>query len=170
MMKKRRLEAQIFFTEYGCLEIKARDDHLHQISLDGDPLRKTQESPLLDSLKHDLRKYFNGEKVDFSSYAIDLSGFTPFQKKVLMAVRNIPWGETSSYGDIARRINHPMAYRSVGNALAKNRLPIIIPCHRVLRSDGSLGGFSAGIRWKKILLRLERTSESWIEAFQSETP
>lgn len=86
---------------------------------------------------------------------LDLSGLTPFQKKVLEVVKTIPYGETRSYKWVAERIGNPKAVRAVGQALKKNPYPGIIPCHRVIRSDGKLGGYSKGTQKKKKLLKQE---------------
>ena len=102
----------------------------------------------------DLARYFSGERVSFDHYPIDLSGFTEFQRKVYAATRAIPPGEVRTYGDIARQIGQPGASRAVGNALGRNPACIVIPCHRVVATNG-LGGFTGGLRWKRALLRLE---------------
>ncbi|MGD0779925.1 MAG: methylated-DNA--[protein]-cysteine S-methyltransferase [Dehalococcoidales bacterium] len=102
-----------------------------------------------------FRDYFNGRRADFPD-KLDLNEATPFQRKVWQAARRIPYGQTRSYGWIARQIGKPGAARAVGQALGKNPLPIIIPCHRVLSSDGGLGGFSGGLKMKKYLLALEK--------------
>ncbi len=85
-----------------------------------------------------------------------MEGYTQFQKSVWEAVCKIPYGHTYSYGYLARQIGNPKASRAVGQALKKNPVPIIVPCHRVVNSDGSIGGFSGGNQWKKILLALEK--------------
>ena len=100
--------------------------------------------------------YFGGVETAFS-FSLDLRGYTDFQKDVLTATYSIPYGQLQSYGWIADRIGRPGAARAVGQALGLNRLPILVPCHRVVRSDGSLGGFSAGLHWKKRLLNLENS-------------
>lgn len=101
-------------------------------------------------------RYFAGEKVDFSHFPVDLSSLTPFQREVLEEVREIKWGEVRSYEEIGERLGDRRKARAVGQALARNPIPIIIPCHRVIRKDGGLGGFSWGLEWKILLLRLER--------------
>jgi len=101
-----------------------------------------------------LNDYFNGKRVSFPD-ELDLSEATPFRCKVWEATCLIPHGETTSYLGIARQINKPEAARAVGQALGKNPLPIIVPCHRVLESNGGLGGFGGGLRMKKNLLNLE---------------
>ncbi len=101
--------------------------------------------------------YFSGHSVDFTD-RLDLSGATPFQRRVWQAARLIPYGETRSYSWVAGQIGKPKAARAVGQALGMNPLPVIIPCHRVLASDGGLGGFSGGIATKRFLLSLEGAS------------
>lgn len=102
-----------------------------------------------------FRRYFEGKKEDFTSLAIDFITGTPFQKSVWLEARKIPYGATETYKSLAQRLNH-RGYRSIGQALSKNPLLLVIPCHRVLGSDGGLGGFSAGLELKKYLLDLER--------------
>jgi methylated-DNA-[protein]-cysteine S-methyltransferase len=87
--------------------------------------------------------------------AVDLGGFTEFTKDVLAAVYRIPWGAVSSYGGVAGMTGNPAAARAVGGAVARNPVPLVIPCHRVLRSDGSIGGWSGHPGWKDWLLELE---------------
>jgi methylated-DNA-[protein]-cysteine S-methyltransferase len=113
----------------------------------------------LPDLQEHIIAYFEGENVDFSTDpAVSLDALSPFDRKVLQTCRKIPPGETTTYGDLAVRIGHPGAARAVGSALARNPIPLIIPCHRVLRSDGHLGGFSApgGLATKQKLLRHEQ--------------
>ncbi len=105
-------------------------------------------------LPHRLRRYLDGEPVVFAD-KLDLSEATRFQRCVWETVRTIPYGETRSYGWIAQQLNSPKAARAVGQAVAKNPLPIVIPCHRVILCDGSIGGFSVAVGIKQFLLRLE---------------
>jgi methylated-DNA-[protein]-cysteine S-methyltransferase len=101
-----------------------------------------------------LKAYFAGKLKIFS---LDLRlDVTPFQKKVLTALQQIPYGETASYGEIAKNIGNPMASRAVGQANARNPIPIIIPCHRVVGSNGTLTGFGGGVAVKQALLDLEQ--------------
>ena len=106
-----------------------------------------------------LSRYFNGEHVEFD-LDLDLQAGTVFQRTVWNTTYQIPYGEIRSYGWIAKEIGKPQAMRAVGGAQGANPLPIIIPCHRVLRSDGRLGGYSAGLRWKPKLLALEHEVQS----------
>ena len=101
-----------------------------------------------------LRKYLKGELRRFDC-KLEFKG-TPFQKKVWSALAKIPYGRTRSYRDIARAIGHPKAFRAVGNANGRNSIPLIIPCHRVIESNGGLGGFGHGIEVKKRLLEFEK--------------
>jgi len=101
-----------------------------------------------------LEAYFAGKLKIFSlNLYLDV---TPFQKKVLTALQQIPYGETASYGEVAERIGNPMASRAVGQANARNPIPIIIPCHRVVGSNGTLTGFGGGVAVKQTLLSLEQ--------------
>ena len=108
------------------------------------------------NLPHRLRQYLDGVPVTFTD-KLDLSRATCFQQSVLQAVQSIPYSETRSYSWVAGRIGLPKAARAVGQALGRNPLPIVVPCHRVVASNGSLGGFSGGLEIKDYLIRLERT-------------
>lgn len=99
--------------------------------------------------------YFDGKQTIFKG-AVDLSQATDFQRIVWQTALRIPYGETQSYTWIARNMGRPFSCRAVGNALGKNPLPIIVPCHRVVKADGSLGGFGGGLEMKRMLLKLER--------------
>lgn len=102
-----------------------------------------------------IKSYFRGETADFSDVPIDLTGFGPFHAAAIRAARSIPYGAVVSYGDLARMAGSPRAARAAGGAMASNPAPVIVPCHRVLASGGRIGGFGAGIEWKRSLLRLE---------------
>jgi methylated-DNA-[protein]-cysteine S-methyltransferase len=101
-----------------------------------------------------LRRYFCGNEVVFPD-ELDLSRATDFQRDVWKATQRIPFGATRSYTWVSKQINKPWAVWAVGQALGKNPLPIIIPCHRVLNLHGSLGGYSGGLEMKRYLLALE---------------
>ncbi len=101
-----------------------------------------------------IRDYLAGKVVGFPD-KLDLSWASSFQRSVWEVDRSIPYGETRAYAWIAGKLGMPKAARAVGQALARNPLPIIIPCHRVIRSDGSLGGFSGGQDVKRLLLEIE---------------
>jgi methylated-DNA-[protein]-cysteine S-methyltransferase len=117
-----------------------------------------EKSPaLFGDLPHRLRRYLEGEPVDFPD-KLDLVEVSRFQQNVWHIVRTIPYGETRSYGWVANKLNLPHVARGVGQALARNPLPIVIPCHRVISSDGSLGGYGGGVEIKELLLRLEQAN------------
>ena len=101
-----------------------------------------------------LKKYMKGELQRFDC-KLDFRG-TPFQKRVWSALAKIPYGRTRSYRDIAQEIGHPNAFRAVGNANGRNSIPLIIPCHRVIESNGGLGGFGHGVKVKEQLLDFEK--------------
>jgi methylated-DNA-[protein]-cysteine S-methyltransferase len=101
-----------------------------------------------------LKKYLKGELKHFDC-SVDMRG-TSFEKKVWSALKRIPYGKTRSYKDIAKNIGHPKAFRAVGNANGCNSIPLIVPCHRVIESNGGLGGFGHGLKVKKRLLDLEK--------------
>jgi methylated-DNA-[protein]-cysteine S-methyltransferase len=101
-----------------------------------------------------LREYFDGRRRRFDM-TIDLTGQTPFQRLVLERTADVPAGQVVSYGDVARRIGKPRAMRAVGAALGQNPIPIVVPCHRVIGSDGGLHGYSGGLDIKERLLKLE---------------
>jgi methylated-DNA-[protein]-cysteine S-methyltransferase len=107
-----------------------------------------------EGLAERLKFYFGGTRVDFPD-EIDLSRATHFQRGVWEKTRLIPYGEARSYLWVAEQVGNPKAARAVGQALAKNPLLIIIPCHRVIASDGSIGGFGGGLGMKRFLLSLE---------------
>lgn len=104
-----------------------------------------------------LRRYFAGRAIDLSDIDLDLGGVSAFHGRVYAAARGVAWGQTATYGMLARRVGAPGAARAVGQAMARNPLPIIIPCHRVVAGSGNVGGFSAfgGAVTKERLLALE---------------
>ena len=113
--------------------------------------------PGIEAVIKEVQRYLVGERTEFAAAGLDLSGVKPFDRRVYEAARALGWGETASYGEIARRIGDPGAARAVGQALSRNPIPIIIPCHRVLASGHRIGGFSAygGTTTKERLLELE---------------
>jgi methylated-DNA-[protein]-cysteine S-methyltransferase len=115
--------------------------------------RACPEEKILDDVRNQLKEYFAGRRKTFE-IPFDLKG-TPFQRKVWGMLCKIPFGETWSYSDVARRIKNPKAVRAVGSANGKNPVCILIPCHRVIAADGTIGGYSGGIHIKEHLLKLE---------------
>ena len=101
--------------------------------------------------------YAEGEIIDFVDVEVQLQAMTSFRQRIVAATRNLGYGMTASYGDLARRVGHPGAARAVGTVMSSNRFPILIPCHRVLAAGGKLGGYTspAGTNLKQRLLDLE---------------
>ena len=114
-------------------------------------------SRLVHQLADDLQRYASGEPVDFRDIPINDEHLTPFGRRIIAACRRIPFGQTRSYGQLAAICGSPGAARAVGQVMAKNRFPLVVPCHRVLSAGGRLGGFSApdGLRMKRRLLAME---------------
>lgn len=134
------------------LPMKKHEDVLAEFGIEErDLIPGTGGVGLADRLKH----FFMGEPVIFKE-GLDLTGTTEFQQDVYEAACRIPFGETKSYGELARDIGKPGAARAVGQALGANPLPILIPCHRVVAANGGLGGYSGGLNTKKHLLAMEK--------------
>lgn len=117
---------------------------------------KLQEEELpWPDFKEDLTAYFKGKKLSFN-YPVIMDGYSDFVKEILQITSLIPYGQVITYEELAQKAGKPAAARAAGQALSKNRTPVLIPCHRVVKKDGSPGGFSAGLSWKKELLSLEK--------------
>ena len=146
----------ILASSQGCLRttLPQHSSELALTELGKDAISAIRSPAYLNNLRREFEAYFNGEEVAFLG-ALDLSGATPFERAVWEATRLIPRGETRSYAWVANQISNPRAPRAVGQALARNPLPIIIPCHRVLTTNGKLGGFGGGLKMKEFLLALE---------------
>jgi AraC family transcriptional regulator, regulatory protein of adaptative response / methylated-DNA-[protein]-cysteine methyltransferase len=141
-------------TEHGVCSVKAgRSDEELVRSLHAEfPRARIERSGKARRYLSALNNHLNGQEVRFP---LDIKG-TDFQMKVWTALREIPRGETRSYFEVAEMVGQPAAVRAVANACASNPVPLIIPCHRVIRKDGSLGGYGLGIGRKKVLLASER--------------
>lgn len=144
-------ESHVHLLEF--IDRKGFDKQLARFQLSPSLLPSTGDSPLLSQLRSELASYFLGQRQVFTvPYA--LTG-TDFQKKVWEALATIPFGETRSYADIACAIGRPSAVRAVATANASNCLSLIVPCHRVIRLGGALGGYAGGLERKQHLLDLE---------------
>ena len=146
-------------TPIGDLLLAGDDDGLSMIGFPKGKMRRDpepdwifNEQPFAEA-RRQLDEYFAGDRKDFD-LPLHLSG-TDFQVQVLEELQQIPYGETTSYGAIAKRIGRPKAMRAVGAANGRNPIPIVIPCHRVIGSGGDLTGFGGGLDTKAALLRLE---------------
>lgn len=136
----------------GWLTLSEKDTSLARLDF-GRIGKETPGSGLLTEAARQLEEYFAGSRTAFD-LPLAPEG-TPFQQKVWQALRAIPYGKTSSYADIARAAGCPKGFRAVGMANNRNPIPIIIPCHRVIGSDGSLTGYAGGLPAKRFLLSLE---------------
>jgi methylated-DNA-[protein]-cysteine S-methyltransferase len=109
----------------------------------------------VDRLVHRLHAYFEGEPVGFGDVEIDVDGWTAFQRSILEALRGVPYGEVVSYSDLARLAGHPRAQRAAGTFCARNRFPLVVPCHRVVSANGIGSYGSLGLDYKRRMLALE---------------
>jgi methylated-DNA-[protein]-cysteine S-methyltransferase len=161
----------IFKTKWGYFGLAGTEYALYRTQLPGPKpekiksmLLKNFHNPQFDktffkTLQEQITAYFEGACVNFSrDVPLVLEGLSSFGISVLTTCRSIEFGQTLTYGQLAKKSGRPNASRAVGSTLAKNPLPLLIPCHRIIRSDGKMGGFSApgGITLKKSLLELER--------------
>lgn len=146
-MTERTLE-----TPVGRLLLCTDGDALTEIRFNAKEVR-TDASPVLEQAERELNEYFAGKRKAFS-VPVSPKG-TPFQRRIWDALRGIPYGETVSYGEVARRIGSPRACRAAGMANHKNPIPIVIPCHRVIGADGGMTGYGGGLEIKRRLLELE---------------
>lgn len=137
------------------LYLVATETHLINIQFTQPQKALLQTTELLSMATIQLDEYFQGKRTVFS-LPFKLIG-TTFQLAVWKELQNIPYGQTTSYKEIAQKINKPKAYRAVGMANNKNPLPIIIPCHRVIGSNGKLIGYAGGLKLKNYLLELEKS-------------
>ena len=148
-------------TPLGTVRIVARGDAIAGVWFDGQKYdavpdaswRELPVDPLLRDAARQLEEYFAGRRGRFD-VALAPQG-TAFQQSVWRAIATVPAGRTASYGDLARRIGRPSAVRAVGAAVGRNPLSVIVPCHRIVGSDGSLTGYAGGLERKRALLALE---------------
>ncbi len=165
----------VFSTKIGWMGLVGRENQVFRLIFghsDSQSLwkRLTPELPLefteknwFPELKTRLIAYAKGEPVEFFDVLVDQAHLTEFQQRVMSQLRSVSYGETLTYAQLAAKAGSPKAARAVGSVMANNRVPLIQPCHRVLASNGKLGGFSAprGISFKKQLLELEATGQ-WV--------
>jgi len=136
------------------LDITQEDEYKIKKRLSGKYPQGIESQTQFKGVLNQLNRYLQGEKTDFNA-KVDLSRLGNFAERVLLETRKIPYGQVRSYAWLGRMLGYKNASRAVGQALKKNPVPIIIPCHRVIREDGSIGGFSMGIGMKKRLLSIE---------------
>jgi len=169
-MTNQLLHHHIFETIFGFAAIVFREDNssvkrillpLNSKTTSEKLLTETLSSspghtPKILKLSSDIQAYFNGTPISLSMESIDLSELSDLEQLVLKKVTTVKYGQTQTYGQISEQIGRPRAYRFVGTTLAKNPFPLTIPCHRIVRSDGSPGGFAGGTTMKKRMLAMEK--------------
>lgn len=140
-------------TLIGPLRVVASERGVSRVCFAGErlPIDDPSDHPLATQ---QLTEYFAGARREFT-VPLDLHGVTAFRARVLRELARVPYGETTTYAELARAVGNPKAVRAVGSACATNPLPLFIPCHRVLRSDGALGGYRGGVEAKRYLLNME---------------
>lgn len=149
-----------YHSPIGILEIKEENAHIIGVRLltEKEEIAKAEfqspSTPLLQETHTQLTEYFAGKRTSFS-LSIKFTTGTPFQHSVWNALRDIPYGETRSYEDIAVAIGNPKAVRAIGQANTRNPILLLVPCHRVINKNGTIGGFGCGVEVKKKLLQLE---------------
>ncbi len=138
------------------VDMSARGPRIVSLHLNGEPgkMDDSASDPILRRVKDVITGFLDGKIEDLSDLRIDLSRYPPFTRKVLLAARTIPWGRTLSYAGLAKKAGSPGAARAAASAMRNNPLPLIIPCHRVIRSDGSIGGFMGKTHGKEIELKI----------------
>lgn len=140
---------------FGHLRIEYEDGAITKIRRESNPRKKGMRATVSDRAYWQINEYLAGKRHSFD-FPYLLKG-TAFQTKVWKAVKDIPFGETRTYGEVATAIGAPHGARAVGNALNKNPLLIVVPCHRVVSAEGRLGGYAGGLDMKMALLQTERT-------------
>ena len=145
----------LFDTPLGPMALGEEEGAVVRLYLPGQPTPRlmSRETPLLGRGRRELLEYLSGERRDFD-LPLSPRG-TPFQLRVWRALRDIPWGQTRTYRDIALAVDCPRGFRAVGMANHHNPIPILIPCHRVVGSGGALTGYAGGLELKRALLKLE---------------
>jgi methylated-DNA-[protein]-cysteine S-methyltransferase len=142
-----------YLSPVGPLVLEGDDDHLTRIGF-REPAAPSGDTPALRLAREQLDSWFAGERNEFD-LPLELAG-TPFERRVWDELRAIPYGETATYAQIAQRVGRPAACRAVGRANGRNPIAIVVPCHRVVGSSGSLTGYAGGLAMKSALLELER--------------
>lgn len=144
-------------TDFGICDVSYLINHDREDrfgELEGRGILATERATSVAGVKDELREYFGGQRNAFS-VPVDLYGVTPFTRGVLEATSDVPFGNLRTYQGLAASIGNPRASRAVGNALGRNPVSVIVPCHRVVRSDGSMGWYTGGADIKRALLGLE---------------
>lgn len=137
----------------AAISFETDDDRVERLARIAGP-RVLRSPRSIETARHELDEYFEGRRRSFD-LTLDLRALPPFTVSVLEQLGRVPYGETTTYGELARRVGHPRAARAVGTVMNRNRIPIVLPCHRVVGSTGSLTGYAGGLDVKQRLLELE---------------
>lgn len=156
-MKKRQIETFLVESPWGSLQVIYSEEGIYALKKTSRKIKGSQKLPILaDECRKALKHYFEGKAdAPFSSLIIDYSDYTDFQKKVLRALSKVRHGKVLSYADLAKKSGVQNGARAIGHVMSLNRTPILLPCHRIVRKDGGMGGFAYGLSWKKSLLKHE---------------
>lgn len=172
-MKTKPNSCRVFKTKWGWFGLLAGDNGLVRTCL---PLENkdqvsryllagiegaVEDESAFISIENAIMDYYDGKKADFTAVEVDLRAFTPFQRSVLSALQSVTYGNQVTYGQLAGAVGSPKAARAIGGCMAKNPLPLIVPCHRVTGASGQMTGFSGpgGIETKRRMLQLEGLSD-----------
>lgn len=162
MSKKFKAASATIHSRFGTVCVEFGDGSVTRVSFrSSDSVQAANTPASLEPWQREIldliEAYLAGEEVDLARVPVDLSNQPVFRRQVQEACRCIPYGTKLSYAELAARAGHPLAARAVGSAMSNNPVPLLVPCHRVVRTDGKLGGFSApqGVRLKERLLAME---------------
>jgi methylated-DNA-[protein]-cysteine S-methyltransferase len=137
----------------AAISFETDDDRVDRLARIAGP-RVLRSPRSVDTARRELDEYFGGRRRNFD-LTLDLRALPPFTVSVLDQLARVPYGETTTYGELARRVGHPRAARAVGTVMNRNRIPIVLPCHRVVGATGELTGYAGGLDVKQTLLELE---------------
>lgn len=143
-----------FSSKLGFITLFSKNKKIIKIILQSEEIYHDNPDEAILHAKREILDYLDN-KITFFSFPIDIEG-TDFFKKVLYSMKEIPYGKTYSYSELAEKSGHSLAVRAVGTVCKNNPLPLIIPCHRVIKKDGSIGNFNGGVELKQYLLNLEK--------------
>jgi methylated-DNA-[protein]-cysteine S-methyltransferase len=155
----REIYTSFFNSPIGIIKISANNTHILSLDIVTNLTTSTIPTKAIQSCLKQLDEYFKGKRKKFN-LPLKIEG-TPFQIRVWKELSKIPFGKVISYKELAQKVGKPKAFRAVGNANGKNKFPIILPCHRVIASDGTLGGYGLGLPRKKKLLDHEEVPLTW---------
>lgn len=143
-----------FKSSFGITTLFSKNNKIVKILIDSDVSYHDEPDDVLLETRKQIEEYFAGKRTEFD-FPFEIEG-TDFRKEVLLTMKNIPYGKTWSYSELAINSGHSKAVRAVGTVCKNNPLPLIIPCHRVIKKSGDIGYFNGGVQMKKSLLKIEK--------------